>query len=309
MARIEGKAHPSGSRRTRAATVSVVVAVTLVMVKVAAGVWTNSLSVFASAVDSTTDIFASAVNLVAVRAASMPADHEHVYGHGKAEGLAGLFQALVIGASGSYLAYESTHRLVTPEPIMAEATGIVVMALSIVASVCLVRYLRRVARETGSIALEADSLHYATDVLSNAGVLVLLAVVAVTGMPILDPVVSLLISAYIVWSAIRVLRTSIDHLMDRALPDEVLETVARTAMCSEHVRGVHDIRSRVAGTQSFIEMHLEMDGGMTLRDSHDAAVAVLRAVEAGVPNAKVFVHVDPVEGEDALQAGPGMPDG
>jgi ferrous-iron efflux pump FieF len=169
------------------------------------------------------------------------------------------------------------------------------MAISMITSYLLVRYLRRVARETGSLALEADSLHYSTDVLANGGVLLLLALVAVTGMPILDPIASLGISLYIVWAAIGVLRTSIDHLMDRAVPDDMIETIAQLAHRHEHVRGVHDIKSRVAGSESFIEMHLEMDGGMSLRDSHDAAVEVLRSIENEVPNSRVFVHVDPVD--------------
>lgn len=274
---------------------SVVVAISLVLIKVVAGSLTNSLSLMASAVDSLTDIFASAVNFFAIRAASRPADREHVYGHGKAEGLAGLFQAVIIGLSGGYLGYKSVVRLFKPQPIEAEVIGIAVMAISMVASYLLVRYLRRVARETGSLALEADSLHYSTDVLANGGVLLLLAVVAVTGLPILDPIASLGISAYIVWAAIGVLRTSIDHLMDRAVPDELIESIAELASSHEHVRGVHDIKTRVAGSESFIELHLEMDGGMSLRDSHDAAVEVLRFIEREVPNSRVFVHVDPVE--------------
>ncbi|MBK6313392.1 MAG: cation transporter [Blastocatellia bacterium] len=285
----------AGQRRTRAAAISVLVAVSLVLIKVVAGSMTNSLSLLASAVDSLTDIFASAVNFVAIRAASRPADREHVYGHGKAEGLAGLFQAVVIGLSGGYLGYKSILRVMKPEPIEAEVVGIAVMAVSMLASYLLVRHLRKVAKETGSLALEADSLHYSTDVLANGGVLLLLAVVAVTGMPILDPIASLGISAYIVWAAIGVLRSSIDHLMDRAMPDHLIENVARMAAEHAHVLGVHDIKSRMAGSETFIEMHLEMDGGMSLRDSHDAAVEVLRRVEEELPNSRVFVHVDPVD--------------
>ncbi len=285
----------AGKRRTRAAAVSVLVAVSLVLIKVVAGSMTNSLSLLASAVDSLTDIFASAVNFVAIRAASRPADREHVYGHGKAEGLAGLFQGVIIGLSGAFLGFKSVMRLVKPEAIEAEVVGISVMAVSMLASYLLVRHLRKVAKETGSLALEADSLHYSTDVLANGGVLLLLAVVAVTGMPILDPMASLGISAYIVWAAIGVLRTSIDHLMDRAMPDHLIDTVARMAAEHAHVLGVHDIKSRMAGSETFIEMHLEMDGGMSLRDSHDAAVEVLRRVEEELPGSRVFVHVDPVD--------------
>lgn len=284
-----------GKRRTRAAAVSVGVAIALVIIKVAAGVLTNSLSMLASAVDSLTDIFASAVNFVAIRAASRPADREHVYGHGKAEGLAGLFQSVVIGLSGAYLGYQSVMRIIQPQTVEAEAVGVSVMAVSMAASYLLVRYLRKVARETGSLALEADSLHYTTDVLANGAVLVLLVVVGLTGMPILDPIASLAISLYILWAAIGVFRSSIDHLMDRALPDDMIDIISGMATSHANVRGVHDIRTRVVGSDRFIELHLEMDGQMLLRDSHQAAVEVLQTIEREVPNSRVFVHVDPVD--------------
>jgi ferrous-iron efflux pump FieF len=284
-----------GVRRRRAAAVSVATAISLVILKTVAGVLTNSLSMMASAVDSLTDIFASTVNYFAIRAAARPADHEHAYGHGKAEGLAGLFQAVVIGGSGLFLGYESVLRLVHPVALEAEAVGVGVMAVSMIASVVLVRFLRRVARETNSIALAADSAHYSTDVLANGGVLALLVIVRVTGMPILDPIASLAISLYIVYAAFRVMRDSIDQLMDRALTDEVHERVREIALAHPEILGVHDLKTRSAGSRSFIELHLEIEGTKSLTEAHDAAVAVLRAIELEIPNSKVFVHADPVE--------------
>jgi ferrous-iron efflux pump FieF len=283
-----------GRRRTGAAAVSIAVAAGLVVLKLVAGLMTNSLSLLASAVDSLTDIFASTVNFFAIRAASRPADADHAYGHGKAEGLAGLFQSVVISASGLYLGYEGVRRLIEPEPLRAEVVGIVVMAISMVASMLLVRFLRRVARETRSIALEADSLHFSTDVLANAGVLVLLVLVKLTGIPALDPIASLAISAYIVYAASGVMRDSIDQLMDRALPDDIHELVREIALTHADVAGVHDIKSRSSGPRRFIEIHLEIDGSKSLQDAHDASVRVLRHIEREIPGSKVFVHTDPV---------------
>lgn len=288
------QAHADGRRRKRAAAVSVATAVALVALKLGAGAVTGSLSVLASAVDSLMDIFASAINFVAIRAAARPADHDHAYGHGKAEGLAGLFQGVVIGGSGLYLGVESVRRLLAPRPVEQEAVGVAVMAVSTVASLLLVRYLRRVARETESIALEADSLHYATDVLANAGVLATLAAVRVTGFDLLDPIVSSAISAYIVYAAYGVLRGSVDHLMDRALPDDVVDRVREIALAHPEIEGIHDVKTRAVGARRFVEIHLEIDGSRSLRDAHDAAVEVLRSIESEIPNTKVFVHTDPV---------------
>jgi ferrous-iron efflux pump FieF len=194
-----------------------------------------------------------------------------------------------------FLAYESVVRLARPVELESEAVGIAVMGLSIAASYLLVRYLRRVARETNSLALAADSLHFATDVLANGGVLALLFVVRVTDMPILDPIVSLAISVYIGYTAAGVMRDAIDQLMDRALPDEVCDRVRAIVDAHPEVAGVHDLKTRSSGSRSFIEMHLEIDGSRSLEDAHRAAVDVLRQVERAIPNSKVFVHMDPVK--------------
>jgi ferrous-iron efflux pump FieF len=281
-------------RRIRAGNVSVGVAVALMLLKLAAGLYTNSLSLLTSAVDSLTDIFASVVNLFAIRAAARPADWNHAYGHEKAESLAGLFQGTVITASGLYLGYESVHRMIDPQPVQDAGVGALVMCVSMVASLWLVVYLRRVARETHSLALSADSVHFATDVLTNAGVLATLVIIRFSGWMIVDPIVSLAISCYIIFAAWTVIRESIDNLMDLALPEEVQIQVREIVLRNPGILGVHDIKTRAAGSRRFIEMHLEVDGTKSLREAHDYSVAALRAVEAEIPNSKVFVHTDPV---------------
>jgi ferrous-iron efflux pump FieF len=280
--------------RTRAALASVLIATTLTALKLVAGLITGSLSLLASAVDSLTDIFASAVNFIAIRAASRPADEDHAYGHEKAESLAGLFQGAVITLSGLYLGYESIRRMIEPRPVEGATIGVGVMVVSAGATIWLVRYLRRVARQTESLALAADSLHYSTDVIVNIGILVALAIIRLTGWTLIDPLLSLGISAYIVYAAMGVIREAIDNLMDHSLPEELLDRVREIALSHPDVQGVHDLLTRSAGPRRFIEMHLEIDGQKSLYEAHEAAVAVLRAVEDEIPNSKVFVHTDPV---------------
>jgi ferrous-iron efflux pump FieF len=274
--------------------VSVGVAVALMLLKLTVGLYTNSLSLLASAVDSLTDIFASLVNLFAIRAAARPADWDHAYGHEKAESLAGLFQGAVITLSGLYLGYESVQRMIDPRPVADAGVGAGVMAVSTVVSLWLVRYLRRVARETNSLALSADSVHFSTDVLTNVGVLATLVVIRFSGWMIVDPIVSLAISCYIIFAAWAVVRESIDNLMDRALPEELQAQVREIVLRKPGILGVHDIKTRASGSRRFIEMHVEVDGSKSLREAHDDAVAALRAVEAEIPNSTVFVHTDPV---------------
>src|ERR1044071_2095826 len=163
---------------TAAARLSVLAAAFLIALKTTTGFITGSISVWASLLDSTMDIFASAINYFAVRAASRPADDDHSYGHGKAESLAGLFQSLVIAASGIFLVYESIRRIINLKTTQSEWVGVLTMIVAVLVSIGLVVKLKRVARETESPALHADAMHYITDIYSNASALLALVIVA-----------------------------------------------------------------------------------------------------------------------------------
>src|SRR5919205_543347 len=169
-------AHATEAKlKASAARLSVLAAALLILIKTATGYLTGSISVWASLLDSTMDIFASAINFFAVRAASRPPDEDHAYGHGKAESLAGLFQALVITGSGLFLVWEAIKRIVEPRETEAEGVGIATMIVAILVSVGLVYRLKQVARKTDSPALAADAVHYASDVYSNGAALAALA--------------------------------------------------------------------------------------------------------------------------------------
>jgi ferrous-iron efflux pump FieF len=241
------------------------------------------------------DIFASAINYVAVRAAARPADEDHAYGHGKAESLAGLFQALVIAASGAFLIWEAIRRLVSVRPVKSEWVGMITMLIAIIVSVALVRRLRRVARETESLALRSDAIHYASDIFTNAGALIALLLIALTGWQMADPLISLMIAVYILWSAVNVGRESLDVLMDRRLPVEIDERIAEIVRRYRErgVIGFHDLRTRRSGSQKFIDLHLEVERDMRLEEAHDLTVRVLREIEAEIPRSRVHIHTDP----------------
>jgi ferrous-iron efflux pump FieF len=279
-----------------AARLSILAAAFLILIKTATGYLTGSISVWASLLDSTMDIFASAINFFAVRAASRPPDEDHAYGHGKAESLAGLFQALVITASGLFLVWEAIRRLVNPRETQAEGVGIVTMVVAILVSVGLVYRLKSVARKTDSPALAADAVHYASDVYSNGAALAALAVSYLSGWPLADPLFSLAISAYILASAFSVARDSVDVLMDKRLPAEVDEAIERVVsdFRARGVVGFHDLRTRRSGSIKFIDLHLEVERDKSLEEAHDLTVQVIRAIQAELPRTRVQVHTDPV---------------
>jgi cation diffusion facilitator family transporter len=281
--------------KNTAAHLSILAAAFLIVLKTTTGFLTGSISVWASLLDSAMDIFASTINLVAVRAASRPADEDHAYGHGKAESLAGLFQSLVIAASGIFLIREAIRRIIMPHRTSYELVGVATMLIAMATSIALVRRLRRVARETESPAINSDATHYVTDIYSNASVLVALLIVSLTGWQLADPLISIIIAIYILWSAVHVGRESIDVLMDRRLPLEVDEQIAGivSRFRAEGVLGFHDLRTRRSGSQKFIDLHLEVERDQRLQEAHDVTVRVLRAIEAEIPRARVQIHTDP----------------
>jgi ferrous-iron efflux pump FieF len=281
--------------KNSAARLSILVAAFLIILKGGSGWLTGSISVLASLLDSLMDIFASTANWIAVRASSRPADEDHTYGHGKAEPLAGLFQAIVITSSGLFLIWEAIHRIREPHATTSEWAGIVTMLIAVALSVALVAKLRRVARQTDSPALSADALHYVTDIYINLGVLAALAISALTGWRRADPIISMVIALYILWSALNVARESIDMLMDRRLPPEIAEQIGEivSRYQTEGVLGFHDLRTRRSGSQRYVDLHLEVDRHKLFEEAHDLTVKVLRSIEAEIPRTKVHVHTDP----------------
>ncbi|MDQ1613147.1 MAG: ferrous-iron efflux pump FieF [Pyrinomonadaceae bacterium] len=288
--------HAAEARlKNSAARLSILAAAFLILIKTGTGWLTGSIAVWASLLDSAMDIFASSINYFAVRAASRPPDEDHAYGHGKAESLAGLFQAAVITFSGLFLIREAITRIIYPHPTGSEPLGVATMIVAILVSFALVARLRRVAQLTDSPALTADAVHFASDVWTNGGVLLALALIYFTGWTIVDPIISILISIYILSSALSVGRESVDVLMDRRLPPEVDEQVAEIVgrFRGEGVLGFHDLRTRRSGAQKFIDLHLEVERDQTLEQAHANSVRVLRAIEAEIPRSKVQIHTDP----------------
>lgn len=284
---------PPGRLMRLATHASVVVALILIVVKLGAWLATGSVALLSTLIDSTLDAFASILNLVAVHQALQPADRQHRFGHGKAEPLAGLGQSAFIAGSGLFLVGEAGKRLVDPQPVTHGLVGVGVMVVAIVLTVLLVRFQRFVIRRTGSVAINADSLHYASDVMMNASVIVSLLIAEEFGWEFIDPLFALGIAGFILYSAAKIAWRSFNLLMDREFPDEQRGRIK--AICAAHpdVRNVHDLRTRSSGLQSFIQLHLELDGDITLRQAHAISDAVEADIRAAFPSADVIIHEDP----------------
>jgi ferrous-iron efflux pump FieF len=289
--------HLSPERRAQllrlATGASVTVAGVLIVGKLAAWLATGSVTVLASLVDSLMDAVASLINLIAVRYSLQPADDDHRFGHGKAEALAGLGQATFIAGSALFLLLEAVNRLVNPAPLEAVTAGISVMAFAVVATLVLLGIQRHVIRLTASTAIKADSLHYATDLATNLTTILAL-VLASLGWDGADPLFALAIAIYIFYSAFGIGRDAVGLLMDKELPDDVRVRIRDLAFSRPEVLGIHDVRTRQAGHQYFVQLHLELDDELPLRRAHAVADAVESAIASAFPGTEVIVHQDPV---------------
>ena len=287
--------EPAHARRLMRRATNFAVAAAALMIAAKLGAWlaTDSVSLLSSLADSVMDVLASLINLFAVRQALQPPDREHRFGHGKAEPLAGLGQALFITASAIFLIVEAAGRIMEPEPIERAPVGIGVMVFAIVVTTALVTYQRRVVRLTGSTAIRADSLHYASDILMNVGVIVALALAMTVGWGLADPIIAIAIAGVIVHAAVRVGWTAIQQLMDHELPDKDRERIRQIVLEHPDVLDCHDLRTRRSGIDSFIQVHVEMDRSLTLLRAHEISDAVEARIRRAFPHAEVLIHADP----------------
>jgi len=272
---------------------SVATALLLIAAKVVAYVLTDSVSLLSTLLDSLLDAAASLINLFAVRHALTPADREHRFGHGKAEPLAALGQSTFIAGSAVFLLVQAANRLVSPHPVTHTGIGLGVMAFSIAATLLLVLFQRFVIRRTGSLAIKADSLHYASDLVVNSSVVLALLLVAVYDWQRVDSLFGAGIGLYIIYTAWQIAHGALDMLMDRELPDEDRKRIRAIATAHPGVLAVHDLRTRAAGLTVFVQLHLEVDGKLTLAEAHTIADAVEAEICAAYPDAEVLIHEDP----------------
>lgn len=285
---------PRTARLMRRATyAAVTTALVLIGIKLLAWAVTGSLALLSTLVDSVLDAAASIINLFAVRVALEPPDHDHRFGHGKAEPLAGLAQALFIGGSALFLVVEAVQRFAEPVPVERSAAGIVVMGLSIALTLALVAFQRHVVRQTRSVAIKADSTHYAGDILVNASVIVALVLSAQLGVLWADPAFAIAIAGYLLYNTWGILRDSLNLLMDREFDESDRLRILQIAREHPKVLDAHDLRTRSSGPQRFIQLHVEMDRDLPLWHAHAVGDDVEARIRKAFPDADILIHQDP----------------
>ena len=282
--------------RRGAAKLSLGVVIALIVFKVVVGVITGSISVLAQAADSFLDLFAITITFFAVVVAARPADEEHPFGHGKVENIAAVAQATLIFAAGGLIIYSAIRRIITGATLELTEAGIGMMLVSIIASVFLSKYLLKVARLTDSVAFEANARNIAADVYSAAGVLVGLIIIRFTGLAIIDPIIALLVSLVIFKSGYDVMKKSFGGLIDVKLPEDE-ENIVKSAIM-EHIGELvdfHALRTRKAGRQRYIDLHLVMPKNISIEKAHQMCDHLERDIKSKLQHASVMIHVEPCD--------------
>ena len=287
----------------RAAIASVTTALGLALIKTWAAIETNSVAVLASLADSAIDLIASLVTLAGVTYAAQPPDADHRFGHGKAEALAALFQVAVIAVSAVLILARAVDALLHGSPAANPEYGIAVSVIAMAATLALTSYQQRVVRSTGSVAIGTDRIHYQSDLLLNASVILALVLDQYVGIRGADALLGVAIAGWLLFGAWRASLQAVHQLMDREWPEEKRRRFVAVAARHPALKNLHDLRTRSSGIRDFAQFHLGVDGQMSVSEAHRIVDDVERALKAAFPDTDILIHIDPEDHID-VQAGP-----
>ena len=276
-----------------AAIAGVSVAIVLALVKLFAFLKTDSLAIFSSFVDSITDLFASIISFASVYFSTKPANSTHRYGFGKTEALSALLQALFVGVSGLFVIVDGIKRLIFPVVVAETKFGIGIMLFSIFLTVILVIFQTYVAKKTNSLAIKADRAHYTVDFLTNFAVIVSLVFVYAFGFMYFDVIAALFISIYLLFNAYGLAKEAVDLIIDKELDPKIRSNIENIVKKIKEIHGMHDFRSRSLGNVYYFELHLEIDGDVSLYQAHELSDVVEREILKLYPNSQIIIHQDP----------------
>ena len=283
----------------RAMRLTTTASLCLAILKLGAGIYTGSVAVMASAVDSFFDFLVSGFNAFAVRSTEKPRDEFYNYGRGKMEGIAATSEGLFILGSAAFIARQAILKLLHPQTISTLQLDLAAgaMFLSILAALGITLYLQRASRNTRSLVVKADSLHYRTDIFSNGAILIAMVLIRFTGWQMADPLLGLGIAVYIAKESLPLIRQGLDVLLDRALPEKLVEQIRDIATThSTRISGAHELKTRRSGDMNFVELHLVFDEDISLGAAHHVADEIemrIRALEKS--KWSVNIHLDPVD--------------
>ena len=281
----------------KATVVSSSVAAVLTLIKLILGIASGSVAVLASAVDSVLDMFVSIFNYFAISNSEKPADKTFNYGRGKIEALASVIEGTIITVSGLYLLYQAVKKAIDGETSHYLDISIIVMIISLIITIALVTFLSITAKKTNSMVIKADALHYKTDVFSNIAVLASLFLVNLTGYELIDVVVGGGIAIYIIYSAYELIHIGVLVLLDRAVDEEIVSKIEEIINSSDRVNTFHLLKTREAGHQTFVEVHLVFDCLITLMEAHKTSDFIENRIKKLDKNREwiINIHLDPYD--------------
>jgi cation diffusion facilitator family transporter len=282
------------SSKQKAAGLSVVSNTLLVAAKLVIGIMMGSVSVISEAVHSAMDLMASLIAWFSIREASKPADENHRYGHGKIENISGILEAFLIFIAGIFIIYQAIGRILTGGEIEKLGLGSLVMAGSAIINYFVAAYLFKVAREEDSVALKADAWHLRTDVWTSVGVLLGLVLISLTGWTLVDPIVAILVALLIIKASYELIMEAGLNIMDIKLPDEEEAEIFEILQSySGEVSEYHKLRTRKAGAERHIDLHLVVKRDRNIEDVHNLCNEIERRIRARLSNVQVLIHVEP----------------
>jgi cation diffusion facilitator family transporter len=285
------------NKKTRTASLSVASNTILIIMKSVVGILSGSVSVISEAIHSTMDLLAAIIAFFSVRVSDKKPDEEHPYGHGKVENISGVIEALLIFIAAIWIIYEALDKILNRKEIENIEWGLIVMSISAVINFFVSRQLYKVAKETDSIALEADALHLRVDVLTSLGVAVGLGLIWITGYYILDPIVAIIVAILILRESYILLKNAYSPLLDTKLPDAEIEII-KDAINKNKFGCVdfHQLRTRKGGHLKYVDLHLEVPQRYSVKESHDICDAIEKDIESKIRNIEVHIHVEPCVG-------------
>lgn len=290
-----GLIHGAGrsALTSRAALASIAMAAFLILLKVWAALQTSSMAMLGSLADSGLDLLASLIVLLGVRIAALPADHDHRFGHGKAEGLAALAQVSLITMSALFIAFRSVERLVAGARTADAPIGIGVSLVAIAFTLALITYQRSVIRRTGSVAIVTDRLHYTSDLALNGSVIAALVLDQFAGLTGADALFGLLIALWLLVGAWRSSHHALDQLMDREWPQSDRKRFLEACAEYPELAGLHDLRTRTSGAHHFAQFHVWVPATWTVAHAHHVLDRVELSLRDRFPGTEILIHVDP----------------
>jgi cation diffusion facilitator family transporter len=281
------------NKKVRIARLSIVSNSFLIIMKLVVGLISGSISIISEAIHSFMDLLASIIAFFSVKISDSPADERHPYGHGKFENVSGVIEAVLIFVAAFWIIYEAVKKIADPGEIENISYGFIVMLVSAIINFIVSRKLYKVAKETESIALEADALHLKTDVYTSAGVAFGLLLIWITGYHILDPVVAILVALLILKESVELFMKAYSPLLDTSLSGKDVEKIKLiiNGHCTEKIT-YHDFRSRKAGNYNYIDFHLNLPENLTVKEAHQICDVIENDIKAKLKNTEVTIHVE-----------------